>query len=214
VGAAREKLAYSPEVRRMEAFKKDWKKLSDDQSRLRANSPPEANRTQRTKSPDGSKSAALARVIGKPTRCNLLGCGDLIANRLRNCSRAQGHSQGYRGRMSPSHIHKLCPCSKSKELLVHRRRLVIDAKAVEVAQSKVGDREQLDAAQAAADALIAGKPDEKPDPEPEPETAAQSSLGALTVIEKAPPLAAETPEETAVREMNGANRTRSPRNVA
>jgi hypothetical protein len=67
-----------------------------------------------------------------------------------------------------SHSQTL-PLSKSKELLVHRRRLVIDAKAVEVAQSKVGDREQLDAAQAAADALIAGKPDEKPDPEPEPQ---------------------------------------------
>lgn len=31
VGAARERLAHSPEVRRYEAFKKDWKKLSDEQ---------------------------------------------------------------------------------------------------------------------------------------------------------------------------------------
>jgi hypothetical protein len=31
VGAARDKLAHSPEVRRYEAFKKDWKKLSDEQ---------------------------------------------------------------------------------------------------------------------------------------------------------------------------------------
>jgi hypothetical protein len=31
VAAARERLAHSPEVRRYEAFKKDWKKLSDDQ---------------------------------------------------------------------------------------------------------------------------------------------------------------------------------------
>jgi hypothetical protein len=31
VGQARERLAHSPEVRRYEAFKKDWKKLTDDQ---------------------------------------------------------------------------------------------------------------------------------------------------------------------------------------
>jgi hypothetical protein len=31
VAAARERLAHSPEVRRYEAFKKDWKKLSDEQ---------------------------------------------------------------------------------------------------------------------------------------------------------------------------------------
>jgi hypothetical protein len=31
VGAGRERLAHSPEVRRYEAFRKDWKKLSDEQ---------------------------------------------------------------------------------------------------------------------------------------------------------------------------------------
>jgi hypothetical protein len=31
VGSARDRLAHSPEVRCYEAFKKDWKKLSDDQ---------------------------------------------------------------------------------------------------------------------------------------------------------------------------------------
>jgi ParB-like chromosome segregation protein Spo0J len=31
VAAARDRLAHSPEVRRYEAFKKDWKKLSDEQ---------------------------------------------------------------------------------------------------------------------------------------------------------------------------------------
>jgi hypothetical protein len=31
VASARDRLAHSPEVRRYEAFKKDWKKLSDDQ---------------------------------------------------------------------------------------------------------------------------------------------------------------------------------------
>jgi|SRR6516165_7142801 ParB-like chromosome segregation protein Spo0J len=33
VGVARDRLAHSPEVRRYEAFKRDWTKLSDDQSR-------------------------------------------------------------------------------------------------------------------------------------------------------------------------------------
>jgi len=33
VGVARDRIAHSPEVRRYEAFKRDWAKLSDDQSR-------------------------------------------------------------------------------------------------------------------------------------------------------------------------------------
>ena len=51
----------------------------------------------------------------------------------------------------------------SKEPLVHRRRLVIDAKAVEVPEPKIGDREAIDAA-------IASKPEPKVQPEPTAKT--------------------------------------------